>query len=101
MSAGGYCYCNGMAADTAKFGQFYNWYAVTNVDSLAPTGFHIPSNAEWTTLINYLGANAGGKLKETGTLDWAISNTGATNSSGFTALPGGYRDNTGAYSGHY
>jgi uncharacterized protein (TIGR02145 family) len=76
----------------------YNWYAVTNIDSLAPAGFHIPTNAEYTTLINYLGgsSSAGGKLKEAGTADWMSPNTGATNSSGFTALPGGY-DNNGTF----
>jgi uncharacterized protein (TIGR02145 family) len=78
--------------DTAKYGFLYNWNAVTDVDSIAPIGWHVPTNADFTTLITYLGGSAvaGGKLKETGTADWINPNTGATNSSGFTALPGGF-----------
>ena len=93
QSTGAYC----ASSISLAFGQFYNWYAVTNADSLAPTGFHIPSNAEWTTLINYLGglSVAGGKLKETGFTYWTSPNTGATNSSGFSAFGGGYY--AGAY----
>lgn len=101
-----YCnYENTNNIDTiATFGRLYNWYAV-NTGKLAPTGWHVPTDAEWTTLTNYLGDGsvAGGKLKETGTTHWASPNTGATNESGFTALPGGYRyfdgpfDNVGNY----
>jgi len=67
--------------------------------NVCPTGWHIPTDAEWTTLTDYLGGVyvAGGKLKETGTTHWATPNTGATNETGFTALPGGDRDGTGAY----
>jgi uncharacterized protein (TIGR02145 family) len=65
-----------------------------------PDGWHLPSDAEWTELTDYLGGEsvAGGKLKETGTTHWASPNTGATNETGFTALPGGYRFNFGAFS---
>jgi uncharacterized protein (TIGR02145 family) len=85
-------YCYYATFDSAHYGLFYNWYAVTDIDSLCPTGWHVPTNAEYTTLINYLGGTsaAGGAMKETGTTDWAAPNNGATNSSGFTALPGGY-----------
>lgn len=81
------------------YGLLYNWYAVSAPDGLCPTGWHVPTDAEWETLGNYLGGDsvAGGALKETGTTDWWSPNTGATNSSGFTALPGGYRDDLGTF----
>lgn len=89
------------SANGEKYGKLYNWYAVQDSRNLAPTGWKIPSDAEWTTLVNYLqGGNiavAGGKLKETGTLHWASPNTGADNSSGFTALPGGYCNGHGIF----
>jgi uncharacterized protein (TIGR02145 family) len=74
------------------FGRLYNWNAVNDPRGLAPSGWHIPTDAEWTTLITYLGgaSTAGGKLKEAGTAHWASPNTGATNETGFTALPSGY-----------
>ncbi len=77
----------------ATYGRLYNWYTVTNNHNIAPNGWHVPSDAEWTTLINYLGgeAVAGGKMKETGTTHWIAPNTGATNESGFTSLPSGLR----------
>jgi len=64
------------------------------VKGLCPSGWHIPSEEDWKTLIDYLGGKkvAGGKMKESGTTHWASPNTGSTNSSGFTALPGGYAD---------
>jgi uncharacterized protein (TIGR02145 family) len=72
------------------YGALYNWYAV-NTGKLCPTGWHVPSNAEWTTLTTFLGGDdvAGSKLKENGTTHWKID-FGADNSSGFTALPGEY-----------
>jgi len=72
------------------YGVLYNWSAAL---SACPPGWHLPSDAEWTTLTDYLGGEdvAGGKMKEAGTSHWTTPNTGATNSSGFTALPGGYR----------
>ena len=61
--------------------------------NVCPTGWHVPTDAEWTTLTTYLGGEsvAGGKLKETGTTHWTTPNTGATNETGFLALPGGGR----------
>lgn len=94
---GAYCWYNNSVTNKATYGGLYNWYAVNNIHSLALAGWRIPTDADWTALTTYLGgiAVAGGKLKETGTTHWNGPNTGATNSSGFTALPGGYRDNTG------
>lgn len=80
-------------------GAFYNYYAAI-ASNTCPTGWHVPNNAEWDTLINRLGglAVAGGELKESGRANWANPNTGATNSVNFTALPAGYRDaNTGNF----
>jgi uncharacterized protein (TIGR02145 family) len=81
--------------EALSYGLLYNWYAISNAN-FATSGWHVPSYTEWTTLITYLGGSsvAGGKLKETGTVHWASPNTGATNESGFTGLPGGYRVNT-------
>jgi len=70
-------------------GVIYNWFAVSDSRNLAPAGWHIPTDEDWTTLVTYLGGDdiAGGKLKETGTAHWQSPNVGATNESGFTALP--------------
>jgi uncharacterized protein (TIGR02145 family) len=80
------------------YGAMYNWYAV-NTGSLCPGGWHVPTDDEWTILTDYLGGLtiAGGPLKEAGTEHWYSPNTDATNASGFTALPGGYRSNGGQY----
>ncbi len=81
-------------ANYSTYGVLYNWEAAK---AACPAGWHLPSDAEWTTLTNYLGgeSDAGGKLKETGTMHWLSPNTGATNESGFTALPGGMRGSDG------
>jgi uncharacterized protein (TIGR02145 family) len=88
-----YCwYNNDASTNKDTYGALYNWYSV-NTGKLCPIGWHVPNINELTTLIAYLGGEnvAGGKLKETGTIHWHSPNTGATNSTGFTALPGGYR----------
>jgi uncharacterized protein (TIGR02145 family) len=74
----------------APYGALYNWYSV-NTGKLAPVGWHVASDAEWDTLFSYLGGSntAAGKLKEAGLTHWNSPNIGATNSSGFTGLPGG------------
>jgi len=83
----------------ASYGRLYTWYAVTDSRNIAPTGWHVASSAEWTTLRDYLGGEtlAGGKLKETATTHWLSPNFGATNESGFTALPSGLRDPGGFF----
>lgn len=89
---GAWCYYNNNLEFGAIYGKMYNWYAVNDPRGLAPEGWHIPSDSEWDVLINYLGGwQYGGKLKETENNYWNPPNTGATNSSGFNALPGGYR----------
>jgi uncharacterized protein (TIGR02145 family) len=94
----------------ATYGVLYNWTAAmassasstsnpSGVQGVCPDGWHLPSDAEWTELTNYLEGTsvAGGKLKETGTTHWTSPNTGATNETGFTALPGGYRNYGGTF----
>jgi len=101
LTTGAYCYYNNDSATyAATYGKLYNWYAVNDPRGLAPAGWHVPSDAEWTTIETCLGGAsvAGGAMKETGTTHWASPNTGATNSSGFTGLPGGYRTNGGSFS---
>jgi len=92
LTTGAYCNYDNNSSNAEIYGRLYNWYAVTD-SNIAPEGWHVPSDAEWETLVNYLGGGsvAGGKLKETGTTHWNSPNEGATNESGFAALPGGYR----------
>jgi uncharacterized protein (TIGR02145 family) len=94
-----YCwYKNDATANKNKYGALYNWYTVST-NKLCPRGWHVPTDAEWRTLITYLGGEsvAGGKLKEKGTVHWESPNTGATNESGFTALPSGERKHDGTF----
>jgi uncharacterized protein (TIGR02145 family) len=90
----GYCWYNDSAIYSNTYGALYNWYAV-KTGKLAPTGWHVPSDSEWTVLVTYLGGEtvAGAALKDTGTTYWLSPNTGATNSTGFSALAAGYRSN--------
>ena len=96
-TTGAYAICNNDAANNTTYGKLYNWYAVTDSRNLCPAGWHVPSEAEWTTLENFLGdaTVAGGKMKTT--TDWTLPNTAATNESGFSGLPGGYRASIGIY----
>ena len=93
-----YCwYNNDKAGNINTYGALYNWFAI-HTGKLCPIGWHIPTNTEWEELTTYLGPdNIPGKLKEAGTTHWAIPNTGATNESGFTALPGGQRSEFGVF----
>ncbi len=90
---------NGDERNVAAYGRLFTWYAVTDSRNICPSGWHLPSDAEWTTLTDYLGGAkvAGGKLKETGTAHWQSPNTGASNETGFTALPGSYRSINGEF----
>jgi len=94
LTTGAWCYYENNTANGTVYGKLYNWFAVNDPRGLAPAGWHIPSQAEWVTLQNCLGNDPGGKVKETGTAHWKTPNTGATNSSGFTALPAGGRSNS-------
>jgi uncharacterized protein (TIGR02145 family) len=99
-----YCNFNNNANNVATYGRLYNWYAVSDSRNIAPAGWHVPSDEEWQTLEDYLGGPdvAGGKMKTIGTIEegtglWYSPNTGATNSSGFSALPAGYRSSNGSF----
>ena len=97
-TSGAYTIYNNDAANNTAYGKLYNWYAVADSRNLCPNGWHVPSDAEWTNLVNYLGGSsaAGGKLKSTSSL-WTAPNTGVTNESGFSGLPGGTRSINGYY----
>ena len=117
LTTGAWCYyANNTANNGPIFGKLYNWYAVAGIydaeslanpplrKNLAPTGWHVPSNVEWNTLTTFLGGEgvAGGKMKSTGTTSagtglWAGTNEYATNVSGFSGLPAGYRTNDGTF----
>jgi len=89
----------GNDGNVATYGRLYTWYAVVDSRGVCPTGWSIPTYDEWTTLSDYLGGldAAGGKLKETGTAHWTTPNTKATNETGFTGGPGGYRGMYGPF----
>ena len=105
-TTGAYCSYNNNTANDCPYGKLYNWYAFSNSNNLCPTGWHIPSDSEWNILLTNLDLNnnpltgstiAGGKMKNTGTRYWSSPNTGATNSSGWSGLPGGDRNNNGTF----
>ncbi|MEI6488396.1 MAG: FISUMP domain-containing protein [Bacteroidota bacterium] len=81
------------------YGRLYSWYAVMDVRSVCPTGWHIPNDTDFITLANFLGGDtiAGNKMKEMGTNHWLATNTNVTNSSDFTGLPGGFRGNSNVF----
>jgi uncharacterized protein (TIGR02145 family) len=94
-----WCYYNYDVTYNPTYGKLYNGYAVNDSRGICPIGFRVPTRADFTTLNTFLGATtAGGKLKEAGTVHWITPNTGATNSSGFTGLPGGYMGDAGSSS---
>jgi uncharacterized protein (TIGR02145 family) len=110
MMSGGVCTYDDRSANGKTYGALYNWYAV-RAQKVCPTGWHVPSDAEWDTLAVALGGTkigatrreevelleVGGKLKSTDTTLWQSPNIGATNETGFSALPGGYRTSGGVY----
>jgi uncharacterized protein (TIGR02145 family) len=104
-SSGAWSYYNNDASYECPYGKLYNWFACTDSRGLCPTGWHVPSDAEWTTLTNFLGGEgvAGGMMKSTGTIEattglWNNPNTGATNSSGFSGVSSGTKYYEGNYS---
>ncbi len=98
LTSPAYCwYNNDEATYKNTYGALYNWYAI-NTNKLCPSGWHVPTDVEWSKMTEYLGEDvAGGKLKETGTTHWYSPNTGATNETGFNALPGGDRADNGIF----
>ncbi len=110
LSTGAFCSSDNADSNIATYGLLYNWYAVGDSRNIAPAGWHIPTDNEWKELEMHLGMSQsqadasgwrgtfeGGKLKETETLHWSSPNYGASNETGFTALPGGHRFFTGGY----
>jgi len=99
LTTGAYCNYNNDESIALTYGRLYNWYAVNDPRGLAPAGWHVPTDSEWQTLIDFLGGDnvAGGKMNEGGYEHWSYPNT-SSNKSGFTALPGGAR---GAYVNYY
>ena len=96
LTTGAWCYYDNDTSNGTKYGKLYNWYAVNDPRGLAPNGYHIPTDAEWTQLSDYLGgeSEAGTKMKSTS--GW-VENGNGTNSSGFSGLPGGYRNYYGTF----
>jgi uncharacterized protein (TIGR02145 family) len=93
LTTGAWCYYNNDAQFECPYGKLYNWYTVADPRNVCPAGWHVPTDAEWTTVTNFLGGQpvAGGKMKSTGTQYWLSPNTSGSNESGFSGLPGGTR----------
>jgi uncharacterized protein (TIGR02145 family) len=103
VSTGAWCHYNNDSQYEIPYGKIYNWYAVDDPRNLCPLGWHVPTDAEWSVMIGFLDPQhdpnvideqstiAGGKMKSVGTVHWESPNAGATNESGFSALPGGAR----------
>jgi uncharacterized protein (TIGR02145 family) len=103
-TSGAWSYYNNDASNACPYGKLYNWYTCVDARELCPAGWHVPSDGEWTVLTDFLGGltNAGRKMKSAGTIDagtgvWFYPNMDASNMSGFSAVPGGYRASFGAY----
>ena len=94
LTTGAWAHYNNNNQYENSYGKLYNWYTVADPRNVCPTGWHVPTDAEYTLLTDYLGGGsvAGGKMKSTGTQYWSSPNSGATNESGFSGLPGGFRD---------
>ena len=101
LTTGAWCHYNNDPLNEPIYGKLYNWYAVSDPRGLAPLGKSVPTDGEWTTLTTFLGGEsvAGGKMKETGLCHWLSPNTDATNTSGWTGLPVGFRYFYGPFTG--
>ncbi|WP_396165976.1 fibrobacter succinogenes major paralogous domain-containing protein [Flavobacterium sp.] len=99
LKKGAWCFYDNKPVNGYHYGKLYNWYAINDPRGIAPKGFHIASDEEWKTLIDFLGGEnvAGSKMKSIGTRFWVEPNSDANNISGFEALPGGCRDNLGDF----
>jgi len=110
LTTGAWAHYGNDSANGNTYGKLYNWYAVAAVQGLCPKGWHVPSDKEWFAMLNsvdhtvddpraisFIGWNAGGRMKTTGTRHWARPNLGATDESGFSGLPGGQIDHSGSY----
>jgi hypothetical protein len=95
LTTGAWCYYENKTGKGSTYGKLYNWYAVNDPRGLAPIGYHIPTDAEWTILTTYLGTDAAAKMKST--TGWNDDGNG-NNTSGFAGLPGGGRYNDGGFS---
>jgi uncharacterized protein (TIGR02145 family) len=96
-TSGAYAIYDNNNANDAIYGKLYNWYAVNDSIGLCPNGWHVPTDSEWLILLTYLRDPVGGKMKSVGTAYWLSPNTGATNESGFSVLPGGFRNIDGSF----
>lgn len=117
LDGGAYSYYEHEPGNIALYGLLYNWFAVDDAQGICPAGWHVPSDEEWQELEMHLGmsqdeagradpggwrgTDEGGTLKATGTSHWQSPNTGATNASGFSALPGGGRPGYGIWGGGF
>lgn len=105
LTTGAWAHYNNDSQYENPYGKLYNWYTVDDPRNVCPTGWHVPTDAEWTVLSDYLGGSAvaGGKMKSTGTQYWLSPNTDATNERGFSGIPGGNRNLDGTFSiiGYY
>jgi uncharacterized protein (TIGR02145 family) len=107
LTSGAYSDYYNTPSYSITYGKLYNLYAVNDAHDICPTGWHVPTDTEWHSLVLYVDSiaqlsfvesvTAGGKLKKTGTTYWFSPNTGATNETGFTALPGGHRSTGGSF----
>jgi len=98
LSTGARCAYDNKESNADTYGYLYNWYTVNDSRNIAPDGWRVPTDDDWNKLVTYLGGGsvAGGKMKST-TSHWASPNTGATNESGFSTLPAGYRPSNGFF----
>jgi uncharacterized protein (TIGR02145 family) len=99
LSSGAWCHYDNDPKHEVPYGKLYNWFTVSDPRKVCPVGWHVPTDAEWEVLSDYLGGEsvAGGKMKSAGTQHWSAHNTGAANESGFSGLPGGYRSLSSGY----